>query len=451
MPIKLNPFITDENMLLSAGLDIYRWIEQQRGGNFYKINPGGSVDLAGGAVFAPYSLYSGSAGIGLLLLELYKATGGSSYIDEAKDVFNGLVSTVPDTEFYFEKYRTAPKSTLKIVGWHIGIYSGPVGAGIFALELYKILPDLQYLNFAERLADELLAASTSVGEGLYFSSDIDIFSDGGFILYFLALYEITGKQHYLTSAEKIGAYIISQAKHNKYGTFWEANDLSKAGFPKGSIYPGFSHGTAGIAYVLAALYEKSKLAVQLDTAIDAARFLEGIADEENGAALIPYIWNGGSDWQNKYYIGFCHGPAGTALLFRRLFRITNDRNWLDFAEKLSRGIIASGAPEHYSWGMWDSCRCCGTAGLVEHFLGMYNDTGKEEYISYAKRAAAKVISSSTQNDDGSRCFFGHWDRTAPRAIESFTGLYNGAAGAALALLKLYLFEHKRNQSASAET
>lgn len=341
------------------------------------------------------------------------------------------MANLPGSEFYIDKYANALDSSLKVVGWHTGFYSGPIGAGIFLLELYRETADKEYLEFAIKLNEDLLSTASKREEGLSFSGDIDLFSDGGYILYEIELYKQTGDSRYLEVARQIAAYILSQTYNSEKGNiYWKANDLSKVGMPQGSIYPGLSHGTAGIAYALAILYEYDRQEVLLETAKKAAAFLLEIADEVGEGLLIPYLYtqDESEEWKNKYYAGFCHGPAGTALLFYKLFQITNVSDYLDVVKKLSQGIVELGAPELNSWGLWDSkCWCCGTPGLVEHFAWMYHITGEEKYLEYARRSSARVIADSYRNQDSSRCFYGYWDRTNPRGIETYTGLGIGSA------------------------
>ena len=96
--------------------------------------------------------------------------------------------------------------------------------------------------------------------------------------------------------------------------------------------------------------------------------------------------------------------------------------------------------------------CCGTPGLLEHFVSVYKLTGNEEFLGYAKRAAKTVIGQSFVPDaDGDiyhqkkqRRWSGAWWRTIPTDVHSYTGLYIGTAGNAWALLSLAAAEKKEN-------
>ncbi len=131
-------------------------------------------------------------------------------------------------------------------------------------------------------------------------------------------------------------------------------------------------------------------------------------------------------------------------MFQALYRITGQAEYLDWVKRLSRGIIEAGAPEHFSRGYWPSqALCCGTPGLLEHFVSAYRLTGEEEFLKYARRAARTVIGQSYVGDGADlygqqeeRRWYGNWWRTIPDNVHSYTGLYIGTAGNAWSLLSL---------------
>ncbi len=437
--------------VLHASLEIYSWLESHKiavsDGVYYETNPGGPIDYSTHPVHGPYALYSGSAGIGYFLLRLYEVTGEKQYLEETVSIVDELMAHVAGPEFYTIKLATAMDSQLKVVGWHTGIYSGPTGAGILALALHEKIQADKYVAFAKKLGDDILSVSKRTKEGLTLTGDLDIFSDGGFVLYFISLYKATGENQYLDAARDYAAFIYSKRlQGEKGGEYYYANELSYVGMPKGSIYTGFAHGTAGIGYLLAVLYEEDHKDWELDGARSVAQFIDGISDEVNGGKLTPYIYGGQNSeaYAHKYYIGFCHGPAGDAQLYRKLYQVTGEERYKKSVIACAEGIIASGAPEYNSWGLWNSyCLCCGTPGLIEFFTEVYEFTGDAKYLDLAKRSAAKTIADSSETTEG-RTFYGHWDRTNHRDVQSYTGLYSGAAGAAANLLRLYAHENGKS-------
>lgn len=162
--------------------------------------------------------------------------------------------------------------------------------------------------------------------------------------------------------------------------------------------------------------------------------------------LIPYQDHPVTGPTNdKFYLSTCHGPAGHTLLFRILYEITGEQEYLDWFKRISRGTIRAGAPERFSWGFWNAqCQCCGTAGILEHFVHAYEFTKDEEFLEYAKRTAKVLLSDSSVSDEApnQRKWYGAWTRTIPDKVVSYAGLYVGSAGCASALLSLYATDHR---------
>ena len=222
------------------------------------------------------------------------------------------------------------------------------------------------------------------------------------------------------------------------GVRWQLMDLRLLGFGEGDFFPNFAHGTAGIAWMFATLYKESKVERYLDLAKRAVVYLQSIAVGDESGTLIPYLDNPktGPTW-DKYYLSTCHGPVGTTLVFRMLYELTGEQEYLDWIKRLARGIIRAGAPEKNSWGYWASnCQCCGAPGVMEHFVSVYELTGEEEFLEYAKRTADVLVGDS-QLLDGKRRWMSAWNRPTPEVVKSFTGFYVGSAGGSSSLLKLY--------------
>ncbi|SDI34345.1 hypothetical protein [Nonomuraea jiangxiensis] len=70
-------------------------------------------------------------------------------------------------------------------------------------------------------------------------------------------------------------------------------------------------------------------------------------------------------------------PAYEELAAEAGARVAGDPGDLDWAERLAAGIVASGVPYRRVPGLWDTaCQCCGVAGLVELFAGLWAATGR---------------------------------------------------------------------------
>ena len=204
-----------------------------------------------------------------------------------------------------------------------------------------------------------------------------------------------------------------------------------AEFPR--LMPNFSHGTAGVAYFLASLYLETQQKRFLDAAVAGARYLQAIADQIGEGCLIFHHEPGG---QGLYYLSWCHGPAGTARLFYRLFQATDDPEWMGWVRKLSSGVRESGIPERSPDGYWNNVgQCCGGAGVADFFLNLYEVDGKQTDLQFAVHVADSVISKSTVTETGTRWVQAE-HRVKPELLAAQTGFMQGAAGVGVMLLRL---------------
>ena len=90
--------------------------------------------------------------------------------------------------------------------------------------------------------------------------------------------------------------------------------------------PNFAHGTAGVSYFMARMFEATGEQKYLDAARSGAGHVQAMAEDiPGGGHLVPHILNDGKP--SRFYLGECHGPAGTARLFYLLSEITNDSAW----------------------------------------------------------------------------------------------------------------------------
>ncbi|MBQ7425185.1 MAG: hypothetical protein IJV21_02865, partial [Lachnospiraceae bacterium] len=208
------------------------------------------------------------------------------------------------------------------------------------------------------------------------------------------------------------------------------------GLGEKGYFPGFFYGTAGTGFLLAKIFEITKDEKFLDGARKAADYIKSIADitPDSEAALIGY-----NDPYRKdmHYLGLCQGPIGTSRLFYQLYRVTGEDEYLSWVLKLTNGVLRACAPKIHSKGYWHTYNyCCGTAGMLEHFIEIHNLTGDEKYLRAAEEAAVKLIGDSVSEDD-KRCWYSAWNRHAPNEVENWAGLYVGSSGEASALLTYY--------------
>ena len=147
--------------------------------------------------------------------------------------------------------------------------------------------------------------------------------------------------------------------------------------------------------------------------------------------------------RSLYYLGWCHGPAGTARLWYRLWQATGDRAWLDWASRSARAIVASGIPEQATPGFWNNVGvCCGSAGVAGFFLAHHRATADVASLAFARRVSARILAAATRDTGGIR--WPHAEhRTRPAEIVAQTGWMQGAAGIGAWFLHLDAFERAR--------
>lgn len=198
--------------------------------------------------------------------------------------------------------------------------------------------------------------------------------DTGVLLYLLYAASAFQNDSYRKLAERAGENILSLAQRDKRGGVrWiGVPGASLPGMPADTYFPDFELGTAGVSYGLARLYSETNNPRFLEPQ-SRALHLQKIATVKADSALVFYRE---PDKTDLYYLGFCHGPSGTGRLFYELYKVTKDREYLDWKERFARGVRASGIPEKLAPGFWNVvCQCCGSAGVTEFFLGLWAETG----------------------------------------------------------------------------
>jgi len=319
-----------------------------------------------------------------------------------------------------------------------GLYTGVSGISFALIEAFKITGDQKYREGAVRCINSLERQAKMVGRGIEWNETTDIISGGaGIGLFLLYAARELNQPGYRSLAEKVGERLLELGRKEKVGVKWAMSPS----FAR--LMPNFSHGTAGIAYFLATLYQETKKKQFLDAAIAGAQYLQSVAKTEGDACL---IFHNEPDGKDLYYLGWCHGPIGTARLFYRLHQITRDRSWMDWVRKSARAVMVSGIPEKQTPGFWNNVsQCCGSAGVAEFFLNLYRLTSDSQYLDFAKRVTQHLLTKATRDSSGLRWIQAE-HRIKPELLIAQTGYMQGAAGIGMLLLHMDEFQHERKPS-----
>ncbi|HUR77635.1 MAG TPA: lanthionine synthetase LanC family protein [Acidimicrobiales bacterium] len=328
------------------------------------------------------SLYDGGAGVILALLDAHAASDDGRFRSKAEEI-----GAYERAQIQATPYR--------------GFYVGLAGMG-FALR---------------ELGDDegVRACIEAIPHRPPISTDI-IYGDAGTILFLL-------REGCDDLVAPMADWLVSVGESVGDGMEWRY-DLDEARY-----MPGFSHGTAGIAYALAA-------AGRIDEAVAGARYLVS-AGERTDAGYRIYHWRPGGE--EEFPLGWCHGPAGTARLFQLLADKTGEMLWHELRDDCARTVRASGIPERKQPGFWDNvASCCGSTGVAKFFLGMHRRTGDHDQLAFARLMADDIVSRAAIDDAGVR-----WSNVEHRAPDPVLppdyGQMQGAAGIAQFLFELDRF------------
>jgi lantibiotic modifying enzyme len=375
------------------------------------------------------ALYSGNAGTILFFIELFGATGDPQYLEKVSLAADHLAAT-------WRNITEKNDTLMSVLGY--SLYGGVAGAAFSLNEAAKVTRNDKYRAAAKTITDFILQSAKPGGNSLPWSQAAGVIGDSGTLLYLLYAAREFSDARYLDTAVRAGDKILERAvKGPGSSLMWYGYPKSEL-LPKDPNFPGFEAGTAGIAYTLARLYVETKDAKYLTAAKQGAAYIESIATVRGNAALIPYQL---PDMADIFYLGWCHGAAGSARTFYELYRVTGDARYKMWTERLARGILQSGAPGNRTPGYWNTVnQCCGNAGLIDFFLGLWASWGNDEYRDHARNMAENLVSRGT-NWDGTGI---RWDmaytRLTPTLVTAETGFQIGASGIGSALVHMHLAE-----------
>jgi lantibiotic modifying enzyme len=389
-----------------VAIDAAKWIKSTRVSTTFGIawpsEPGNPKSVS-------TALYSGSPGVVLFMLELYRATGDAAYLDDARHGADDLVTKVGS--------EPAP-----------GLYTGVAGIGFTLGETWRATNDEKYRRGALAAVREIESRAGTVGKGVQWSNTTDIIAGGaGIGLFLLYADETLHAPNARALAVRAGDRLIDLGEPARGGARWAMDPSSTR------LMPNFSHGTAGIAYFLASVYKVTREQRFLDAAIAGAKYLQAIAKTDGDICLVQHDQ---PDNLDLYYLGWCHGPAGTARLFYQLSVVTGDPVWMTWVAKSANGVLKSGIPEQRTPGFWNNVsQCCGNAGVAQFFLDLHGVTKEKRYLDFATRMTADLLGRATRDSRGTRWVQAE-NRIQPDVLVAQTGYMQGAAGIGMWFLRL---------------
>ncbi len=374
------------------------------------------------------NLYSGNAGVVLFYRELYLATGRREYLDSALAGANGLVQAV----------------ALLREDSDLGLFTGAAGIGYVLYLVGSMVPDEKYRAAAQAVVDHIhnhARVDDENGIACAAWNDVTDIIGGtaGIGVFLLDAHQRTADVPTLQLAIAAGdgligvAEVVGDEPHRQWT--WRMSPENPREMPN------YSHGTAGICHFLLMLDDVCRRTEgTMETydgrfqraAEDGARYLMGLMNARN-VGLIPHHLPGGED---LYYLGWCHGPAGTVRLFDQLAGLTGDPKYQEAANRLWSALIQWNVPQR-SDGFWDNVGlCCGNCGIVA--AGMERDRPENDFRLLSERLLDDLLQRATRQSLANGRAGLKWvhceHRVRPEFQQAQTGLMQGAAGIGITLI-----------------
>jgi hypothetical protein len=345
------------------------------------------------------TLYSGSSGIVLALLEAQRHFGDDRYGDAALRGARAIAAAVDQWD-------------------DCSLYFGLAGMAVALRAVGRLLADAPAVAAADRALDQVCSRFDGERWGNLFDL---LGGNAGIALAALDAGDVDLAGRALTP-------YLRAAEPTPDGVQWE----SRTGMPARLHH--ISHGTLGVVYALAAVGHATGRADLAELALAGAA--DVIARDEAGpdGFLVPH-----SDPQHRpdrterYSYGWCHGPTGDAQAFRLLGAVTKDPTWPALVDRCWHTITHSGLPQRLRPGFWDnSGRCCGTAGVLALACDQYVERRAD--LAFGNGLVDDLAARATVDADGVR-WSNHEYRATPSTLAPRTGWAMGNAGIVRELLR----------------
>lgn len=348
------------------------------------------------------TLYTGTAGVIMALLEGHRHFGDDRFADAAMRGARSVVTAVDEWN-------------------HCSLYFGLAGMALALRSVHDALGSGGD-DFLPAAVSRALAHIRSRFDGDRWSAQVELLAgNAGIALSALALGDpdlaVTAVTPYLAAAEPTPG-----------GVTWEGKTDMVARFHH------ISHGTLGIAYALAVVGQAVGRADLIEVAAAGVADVVSRNEANPDGFLVPH-----SDPQHRpedierYSYGWCHGPAGDAQVFRLFDTILPDPKWSALGDQCWHTVLQSGVPARLRPGFWDNNgRCCGTAGVLA--LACDRLVERADQPDFANVLAADLATRATVDGDGAR-----WSnvehRNSPSELEPQAGWAHGNAGIIRELLR----------------
>lgn len=409
---------------LDAAREGFNFIEAQRasGREIWRISDDPDARTS-------HTFYYGSAGVILLLLELHAATTARGFLDQA-------VRAGDEVRDHLER-----------VEWlSVNASTGWAGYAFVLSALAKATGLDRFRASAASCIERIGAASAALGKGIGWiepmpysemtgvTGDRELYDPStgaaGVVMTLLAAHREGLHDSALTWAKAAGERLLEVAESDPDGLRWRM----MADMPWPASTPNFAHGGAGVGYAMLEVHRATGETRFLDAAAAAARYVMSRSHPMGASARL--VCHNEDVTPPIYYLGCCHGPAGTGRLLAELHAQTGETAWMEQLDQLVAGVEHLGAPEQRSPGFWQNHgQCCGDAGLGEFALLLWRRLGRGVHRDLAIRCGDSILARGELAGDQRRWIQAE-HRYRPDFLQAQTGYMQGAAGIASFLVHL---------------
>lgn len=372
----------------------------------------------------------GSSGILYFYMSMYRATGERAYWD--------IAAAAGDYILDHWDGEPEPSDGSQLEGFGCAI-------GNVLISAFHFFEDERYAAAARSFAHRYIESAHQGEHGLYWTGNTAWAKDGNIVLFLLNTASALNDGSIRAAAISAGEQYLSEGETQPDGHVVFDGKLGGVAVWEGISFnqnynmPNWEFGAAGSGFTLLKLYQFTSDPRYLEIARDQARYLRSVSVAQTKGVLIPRTLDPAE--RDVFYLGHCHGVAGTGKFLYELYRVTEDHQYLDFIVDLADGIESMGAPEHQSKGLWNiETLCCGHAGIAHFFLGLYLAQGEPRWLELAKRAGYVMLGMKEDLPDHAADWPIAFWRVKPEEITRPYSLFRGAAGIGMVLAELYMEE-----------
>jgi len=373
-------------------------------------------------IYGPVSLNTGAAGIAWYSMAAAAADPASEQEHLARA--RRALAYVAD---HWREH--ADDAFLGIAGTGTGFYGGLAGIAAVLLEAADrgVAPRSLVTDVLEAVLERRGRAG---GRAAGWTGVDALLGDGGVVIVLTEAAQRLGEARYLEAATAIGDLVLAAEQRDAEGAAtWVGVPPAMLELPASLTLDGFELGTVGIGYVLARLAQATGEPRFRDAAARAAAAIVRSATVVGDAALFRRM-------SGDYSFGYCTGSSGVIRALVGIHHATGDPELLDWALRFGRGILRSGVPGRQSPGNAQvHHQCCGSAAVLESFLGLWAQTGEQLWLDAARAQGDDLLIRSVVDDKGRR-WYSESHALPTGTLKAEVGHQVGASGIALSMLRL---------------